>query len=83
MDMVKITVFSKENCVYCDQAKALFQRLQDEYPITVEIIDLNTIRNLLPKRPGSYIHRAFYWMMSHFRMVGRLSGSCEEKFNDV
>jgi len=34
MKMVKITILSKEKCAFCDQAKALFQRLAGEYPLS-------------------------------------------------
>lgn len=42
MKMVKITILAQENCIFCDQAKALFHRIMGEYPLTLEMIDLNT-----------------------------------------
>jgi thiol-disulfide isomerase/thioredoxin len=42
MKMVKITILSKEYCAFCDQVKALFQRLAGEYPLSIELIDINT-----------------------------------------
>lgn len=51
--MIKITILSKADCTFCDQAQALFDRLMDEYPLTVKTIDLNTPEGeLLAQKSG-------------------------------
>ena len=42
MNRLKITILSKENCTFCEHAKTIVNRLMTEYPLSVEIVDLNT-----------------------------------------
>lgn len=42
MNELKITILSKENCTFCEHAKSLVNQLRSEYPLMVDIIDMNT-----------------------------------------
>ncbi|WP_407270646.1 glutaredoxin family protein [Radiobacillus sp. PE A8.2] len=42
MKAIKITILSKENCHFCDTSKKIFNELANEYPLNVEVIDINT-----------------------------------------
>ncbi|ERJ11246.1 glutaredoxin family protein [Haloplasma contractile] len=42
MREIKITILSKEDCHFCDVAKALFKQLKVEFNVNIEIIDINT-----------------------------------------
>jgi glutaredoxin len=39
---MKATILSQENCVFCEQAKAILSRMAIEYDLTVSTVDLNT-----------------------------------------
>jgi glutaredoxin len=39
---VRVTLLTQEHCDFCDQAKALLDRLAAEYPLRVEVVDLAT-----------------------------------------
>jgi glutaredoxin len=37
---LKITIYSKKDCHLCEDAKQLIDRLSKEYPIQLEVIDI-------------------------------------------
>jgi glutaredoxin len=37
---VRVTLLTKPACGFCDDAKAILTRLEMEYPLTIEVIDL-------------------------------------------
>lgn len=38
--IVDITVLSQANCGYCDEAQAVLDRLDGEYPLQIRVLDL-------------------------------------------
>ncbi len=42
--MTHITLLTKSECGLCDQAKAILDRLACEYPVSVEVVPLDTTR---------------------------------------
>lgn len=41
-ETVEVLLLTQEHCTYCEQAKALLDRLRGEYPITVSVLDLGS-----------------------------------------
>lgn len=39
---MKILLLTQENCEFCEQAKEILSRLQADYPVKVETLDLNS-----------------------------------------
>ncbi len=39
---VRVTLLTKAQCGFCDDAKAILTRLAGEYPLTVETVDVGT-----------------------------------------
>lgn len=46
MTSIKVTLLSKKDCHHCDVAKKLFQNLQADYPIALEIVDMTSERGM-------------------------------------
>lgn len=42
MNEIKITIFAKEDCSFCDMAKSLFRQFAYEFKLKVEVVDINT-----------------------------------------
>ncbi len=42
MEKVQITILSKQDCKFCDEAKKIFERLEQEYLVEVIIKDLQS-----------------------------------------
>lgn len=42
MIVIKIVIITKEDCAFCDLAKALFGRLGAEYPLAVSTLSLGS-----------------------------------------
>lgn len=40
---IKVTIITKRQCVYCEDAQELLQRLKGEYPLVVETVDFNSV----------------------------------------
>ena len=40
---IKITILTKPQCTFCEDAHELLQRLKGEYPLVVEAIDINSL----------------------------------------
>ncbi len=40
---IKVTVLTRSQCSYCDDAYELLQRLKGEYPLVIETVDINSI----------------------------------------
>ena len=40
---IKVTILTKPQCGYCEDAHELLQRLKGEYPLVVETIDINSL----------------------------------------
>jgi uncharacterized membrane protein/glutaredoxin len=47
--MYRVVFYTKEDCPLCDEAEALLQRLQGEYPFTVETVDIASDGNLFQR----------------------------------
>jgi hypothetical protein len=41
---IRVTLLTKPQCAFCDDAKAILSRLADEYPIAVELVALDSPR---------------------------------------
>lgn len=39
---IQVTLLTKAQCAFCDDAKAILTRLEAEYPLVVEMLDLDT-----------------------------------------
>ena len=39
---IQVTLLTRAECPFCDDAKAILARLEAEYPLTIETIDLET-----------------------------------------
>lgn len=39
---VRVTLLTQEHCDFCEQAKALLDRLAGEYPLRIEVLDMAT-----------------------------------------
>lgn len=39
---IQLTILTKAQCAFCDDAKAILARLEAEYPLAIEILDLDT-----------------------------------------
>jgi glutaredoxin len=39
---IRITLLTRADCGFCDDAKAILERLQGEYPLVIETIDLDS-----------------------------------------
>ena len=40
--MLQVTVLTRENCSFCDQAKEIVTRLAQEYPLTLRELDMDS-----------------------------------------
>ena len=40
--IIRATLLTRVHCVFCDDAKAILQRLAREYPLTLEIVDMDS-----------------------------------------
>lgn len=40
---IKVTILTKPQCTYCDDARQLLQGLKGEYPLVIETIDINSL----------------------------------------
>jgi glutaredoxin len=39
---VRVTVLTKSQCAFCEQAQELLQRLRDEYPLVIETVNIDS-----------------------------------------
>lgn len=39
---MEVLLLTQENCAFCDQAKAILDRLAAEYPLTIATLDVNS-----------------------------------------
>jgi glutaredoxin len=49
MKPIKVIMYSKNNCPLCDKAKRVLEEINEEFPITIEEIDIYQDDALLEK----------------------------------
>ncbi|WP_096202834.1 glutaredoxin family protein [Bacillus sp. FJAT-45350] len=47
--MLTVTFYSKENCCLCDEGLDIVEELQEEYPLTINVVDIYKDDALLEK----------------------------------
>ncbi len=49
MKILTVTFYSKENCCLCDEGLDIVEELQEEYPLTINVVDIYKDDALLEK----------------------------------
>lgn len=70
---MKITLLTKDQCSFCDQAKEIIERLSGEFPITLVVIDLHSSEGQELAERGGILFPPGVFLGSEPFCYGRLS----------